>query len=242
MSTVVSVTDRGFDSSISRGNLRSNSFYNSADHLHTGGNLRGIPMPMRRSLTVLNSPRDLTMGRGQVIDNIGQRSPRASPSGIDNDCMDKGQVIDNTGQRSPRGTPYDIDDGYMARDQVIDNAGQRSSHTKSTSRIPEIGVASNSINFSQSVTQILATLGKDGHINPREGLAVISAYTDTWKDTMIARFNDQEERLLGLENQAINSRNTIARYENSFMGFHKEVIKLNEIIKHHEKTVHSWVK
>ena len=37
MSTVVPLTDRGFDSSISRGNLRSSSFYNSADHLHTGG-------------------------------------------------------------------------------------------------------------------------------------------------------------------------------------------------------------
>ena len=130
----------------------------------------------------------------------------------------------------------------MVRAQVIVNAGQRPSHTESNVRIPETGVAINSIDFSQSVTQILATLGKDGDINPREGLAVISAYTDTWKDTMIARFNDQEERLLGLENQAINSRNTIARYENSFMGFRKEVIKLNEIIKHHEKTVHSWVK
>ena len=128
----------------------------------------------------------------------------------------------------------------MVRAQVIVNAGQRPSHTESNVRIPETGVAINSIDFSQSVTQILATLGKDGDINPREGLAVISAYTDTWKDTMIARFNDQEERLLGLENQAINSRNTIARYENSFMGFCKEVIQLNEMIKHHEKTVPSW--
>ena len=231
MSTGVPVTDRGFDSSISRGNLRTNSFYNRADHLHTGGNLRGIPMPMRRSLTVLNSTRYLTMGRGQIIDNVGQQSPPASPSGIENDCMDKGQVIDNTGQRSPcvslydiddecliggqiidnfgqrshhttpfsidndcmdRGqvidnagqqspcvTPYDIDDMYMARGQVIDNAGQRPPRTESNSRIPEIGVASNSIDFSQSVTQILATLGKEGYINPREGLAVISAYTDT---------------------------------------------------------------
>ena len=128
----------------------------------------------------------------------------------------------------------------MARGQVIDNAGQRPPRTESNSRIPEIGVVSNSIDFSQSLTQILATLGKEGFINPREGLAVISTYTDTWKDTMIARFNDQEERLLGLENQSINSRNTIERYENSFTGFRNEVIKLNEMIKHHEKTVPSW--
>ena len=37
-----------------------------------------------------------------------------------------------------------------------------------------------------------------------------------------------------------NSRNTIERYENSFMGFRNEVIKLNEMVKHHEKTVPSW--
>ena len=129
MSTGVPVTDRGFDSSISRGNLRTNSFYNSADHLHTGGNLRGIPMPMRRSLTVLNSTRDLTMGRGQIIDNVGQQSPRASPSGIENDCMDKGQVIDNTGQRSPCVSLYDIDDECLIGGQIIDNFGQRAPHT-----------------------------------------------------------------------------------------------------------------
>ena len=45
---------------------------------------------------------------------------------------------------------------------------------------------------------------------------------------------------MGLENQSINSRNTIERYENSFTGFRNEVIKLNEMIKHHEKTVPSW--
>ena len=84
---------------------------------------------MRRSLTVLNSTRDLTMGRGQIIDNVGQRSPRATSFGIDNDCMDRGQVIDNTGQQSPCVTPYDIDDGYMARGQVIDNVGQQSPRT-----------------------------------------------------------------------------------------------------------------
>ena len=45
---------------------------------------------------------------------------------------------------------------------------------------------------------------------------------------------------MGLENQSINSRNTIERYENSFTGLRNKVIKLNEMIKHHEKTVPSW--
>ena len=178
----------------------------------------------------------------QIDDNCGLRYSYAGSVGVDNVGIERGQIIGNVGQRSPRGTPYDLDSDVSPRDQVSDNVGQRPPRTESNFRIPEIGIASNSIDFSQSVTQILATLGKEGYVNPREGLAVISAYTDTWKETMIARFNNQEERLLGLENQAINSRNTIERYEDSFTGFRIEVVKLNEMIKHHEKTVPSWRK
>ena len=48
VSTVVPLTDGGFDSSIKRGNLRTSSFYNNADHLHKGGNLQRVPMPMQK--------------------------------------------------------------------------------------------------------------------------------------------------------------------------------------------------
>ena len=149
------------------------------------------------------------MVRGQVVDNVGQQSPSATPFGIDNEYMVRGQVVDNVGQQSPRSLQSRVDDIRVLRGKVIDNAGQRSPRAETNSRIPEIGVGSNSINFSQSVTQILASLGKDGYVNPREGLAVISAYTDTWKDTMTARFNDQEERLLGLEKHLFSSWNMI---------------------------------
>ena len=164
---------------------------------------------MRRSLTVLNSIRDITMARGEVINKVGQRSPRSIPGGNDDAYVSRGEVIDNVGQQSPRSLQSRVDDIRVLRGKVIDNAGQRSPRAETNSRIPEIGVGSNSINFSQSVTQILASLGKDGYVNPREGLAVISAYTDTWKDTMTARFNDQEERLLGLENHLFSSWNMI---------------------------------
>ena len=53
---------------------------------------------MRRSLTVLNSTRELTMGRGQVIDNVGQPSPRSIPFGNDDVYVSRGEVIDNDGQ------------------------------------------------------------------------------------------------------------------------------------------------
>ena len=55
-------------------------------------------MPMRRSLTILNSIRDLTMVRGQVVDNVGQRSPWSIPGGNDDACVSRGEVIDNVGQ------------------------------------------------------------------------------------------------------------------------------------------------
>ena len=56
---------------------------------------------------------------------------------------------------------------------------------------------------------------------------------------MTTRFNDQEERLLGLEKQLFSSRNTVERYQNSFMGFQNKVIKLNEMVDLHERTMPS---
>ena len=85
------------------------------------------------------------------------------------------------------------------------------------------------------MTQILASLGKDGCVNPRQGLAVISAYTDTWKDTMTARFNNQEERILGLESQLLESRNTVGKYQESFTRFRNEVTRLDDLVDCHER-------
>ena len=85
------------------------------------------------------------------------------------------------------------------------------------------------------MTQILASLGKDGCVNPKQGLAVISAYTDTWKDTMTARFNNQEERILGLESQSLESRNTVGKYEESFTRFRNEVTRLDDLVDRHKR-------
>ena len=182
------------------------------------------------------------MIENRIDDDCALRYSYAASVSIDNVGIERGQVIGNVGQRSPRGTVYDHDRDVSPRGQASDNVGQRPPLIESNFRILEFGVASNSIDFSQSVTQILANLEKEGYVNPRERLAVISAYTDTWKETMIARFNNQEERLLGLEDQAINSRNTISRYEDACTVFKMEVVKLNEMIKYHERTVPSWRK
>ena len=60
-------------------------------------------------------------------------------------------------------------------------------------------VESNSIDFSQSLSQILSSLGHNLNENPREGFAIVSVCTDTWKDTMISRNKNQKERILTLE-------------------------------------------
>ena len=73
-------------------------------------------------------------------------------------CMARGEVIDNDGQRSPPSVSTRINNMNRVLGEVIDNVGQRSPCTETNSRIPESGVGNNSINFSQSVTQILASL------------------------------------------------------------------------------------
>ena len=123
----------------------------------------------------------------------------------------------------------------LFRGKVIDIAGQLSLHSEDISRLLDPGAGSSSINFSQSVTQILACLGKDGYVNPRQGLAVISAYTDTWKDTMTARFNNQEERILGLENQLMASMSTVGKYEESFTRFRNQVKRLDDLVERHKR-------
>ena len=119
--------------------------------------------------------------------------------------------------------------------KVIYIAGQLSPRSEDIPRPLDPGAGTSSINFSQSVTQIITSLGKDGYVNPRQGLAVISAYTDTWKDTMTARFNNQEERILGLENQLIASRSTVGKYEESFTRFQNEVKRLDDLVERHER-------
>ena len=85
--------------------------------------------------------------------------------------MVRGEGIDNTSQRSPRSLQSKVDEIRVLRGEIIDKVGQRSLCTETNSRIPKVGVGSNSINFSQSVTHILASFGRDEYFNPREGLA-----------------------------------------------------------------------
>ena len=57
---------------------------------------------------------------------------------------------------------------------------------------------------------------------------------------MIARFNDQEERVLEIEDQLTKSRSMREKYENSYMSFQTEAARVSRILNHHEKTMPSW--
>ena len=64
---------------------------------------------------------------------------------------------------------------------------------------------------------------------------MISAYIDTCKDTLTARFKNQEERILGLESQLLESRNTVGKYEASFTSFRNEVTRLDDLVERHKR-------
>ena len=135
--------------------------YNSVDHLYEGGNLQRVPMPMRRSLTVLNSIRDITMNvGGEIFDNAGQLSPRSILRGNDDEHASRDGISDNVfndlpglphlvlmmciwlGARSliwPRSTPCDYDDVYASPVEVIDNISQQSPRSLQ-SKVDEIRV------------------------------------------------------------------------------------------------------
>ena len=59
--------------------------------------------------------------------------------------------------------------------------GGGSSFPREAQSVPTLRDELVSINFSQSLTQILASLGHNLDDNPKEGFNIISACTDAWK-------------------------------------------------------------
>ena len=93
---------------------------------------------------------------GEVIDNIGQRSPW-SGVGFDNMNSSWSKIIDNDGQWSPRSNQGDHHNMNVNQGKVIDIAGQLSPRSEDIPRQLDPGAGSSTINFSQSVTQILTS-------------------------------------------------------------------------------------
>ena len=77
-------------------------------------------------------------------------------------------------------------------------------------------------------------MGNNLNENPRERFAIVSACTDTWKDTMMSRHNNQEERVLSLEHSLLVMYNTIQGSQTLFLGLQAEYRRMDEIITEHE--------
>ena len=56
--------------------------------------------------------------------------------------------------------------------------------------------------------------------NPREGFAIVSACTDTWREMMSSRCNSQDERLLKLEHSILAMNNAVQGSHSLFLGLY----------------------
>ena len=83
-------------------------------------------------------------------------------------------------------------------------------------------VKSNTIDFSQSLSQILASLENNLNENSREGFAIVSACTDTWREMMSSRCHGQDERLLKLEYSMLAMNTAIQGSYSLFLGLQAE--------------------
>ena len=95
----------------------------------------------------------------------------------------------------------------------------------------------NSIDFSQSLTQISASLGHNLNTNPKEGFNVISGCTDTWKETMAAWHNKQEERIHSLEHQLSLMNNAFQESQLSFLKLQEDFKRLYDMVSRHEAII-----
>ena len=66
------------------------------------------------------------MARREVIDSVGQQSPRSIPCDYDDVYASRVEIIDKVGQQSPQSTLLGVNNMNMVHSEVIDNFGQRS--------------------------------------------------------------------------------------------------------------------
>ena len=173
------------------------------DQIYEGGNLRSVAMPQGKDQILLSPGRNIdgNLPRENNYDNVCGK-------GNDQNVYGYHPTQDSINMVSGRTGSYQL---LTTNDQVSNPDGvgldlnyQRaqdgfSSHPNASQLAPKPRAESNSIDFSQSLTQILSSLGHNLNANPKEGFAILSACTNTWKERMTSRHNNQEKRILGLE-------------------------------------------
>ena len=100
------------------------------------------------------------------------------------------------------------------------------------------GEKSFSIDFSQSLTQILASLGHNLNTNSKEGLNVIFSCTDTWKETMTGWHNKQKERIISLEYQLSQVNNVfLEESQTLFVKLQRDFRRLDDTVSRHKAII-----
>ena len=77
-------------------------------------------------------------------------------------------------------------------------------------------------------------MGHNRNTNPKQGFNVISACTNTWKETMTGWHKKQEDRILGLEQQEHTLNNVCQKSQRSFGKLQEDFVKLDEMVSWHE--------
>ena len=100
--------------------------------------------------------------------------------------------------------------------------------------IPKPIEESFTIDLSQSISQILASLGHKPNANPREGFDVSVACADTWRIASSEWNKKQEDRIMSLEIQ-LNTVNALWKESQRSLGkIQEEVSKLNSKVLQYE--------
>ena len=213
----------------------------SVDHVYKGGYLRPVAMPLGRNQIVLspsrhidgNLPRDNNFNniRGEVNNQnlYGYQPTRDIINLIGGGTGSYQSLAVNEQVVNPSGVGVDLN--YQGV-----QGGFNSPH-KTSQFAPRSRSESNSIDFSQSLTQILSSLGHNLNAHPKEGFSIVFACTDMWKETMTTRHSNQEERILSLEHHLLVMTNTIQGSQTSFLGLQAEFGRLDEMVTRHEIVV-----
>ena len=156
--------------------------------MYEGGNLRLIAMPLGRNQILLGLGRDIdgNLPRDNNYDNIRGKFNNQNLFGY-HPTQDRINLVregtgsyqslaENEQVLNPNGVGLDLNyQGVQRGFNSRPNASQLP---------PRPRAESNSIDFFQSLSQLLSFLEHNLNANPKEGFAIVSACTNTWKETI----------------------------------------------------------
>ena len=152
-------------------------------HIYEGGSLRLVALPQGRDQRLLSPGRniDRNLPRENIYDNFRGEGKSKNLYG----CHPAQDNINTVCGRTGSYQSLTTNDQVLNPDGVgldLNNQGAQggfSSQPIVSQLAPIPRAVSNSIDFSQSLTQILSSLGHNLNVNPEEGFAIVSACTDT---------------------------------------------------------------